>query len=160
MKLVIFLLYALISCSLNAKDLIRLYDTGNATLFNKNSDPNLHIKNVDPIKVLSSQFPIESKLWELSEFKSKKVNLREMRSPIFLVGCDDSSLSWINYRRSLLEQNRVLGFVINCPSYEDYNTFKAAIYPIVVQAANMDKLAEHLNHNLYPAYIHNQAIEQ
>ena len=57
-------------------------------------------------------------------------------------------------------KRRVLGFILNCPAYDDYHALEAAIYPLVVQAANMDKLASHLKHNKYPAYIHSRAIEQ
>jgi len=144
----------------NAKKLILLYDTGKSTVFNKGMDPKIRLEMPDPIKMMESRFPIESKLWELAEFDSINIKFPEMRSPVFLVGCDDISLGWVQHRKDLFEKNRALGFVINCPSADDYNAFKAAIYPVVVQPSNMDKLATHLKHNKYPAYIHSRAIEQ
>lgn len=162
MKIKIFISIAVFCLSFlaNAKELILLYDTGKSTVFNKGVDKNIRLERPDPIKVLESRFPIESKLWFLSQFDSISIKFPEMRSPVFLVGCDDTSLGWVQHRSKLFEKNKALGFVINCPTYDDYTAFKAAIYPIVIQAANMDKLATHLKHNKYPAYIHNRAIEQ
>ncbi|MET1256941.1 PFL_4695 family integrating conjugative element protein [Aliikangiella maris] len=160
MKSLIFFLLLITSFVTQAQKLTVLYDTGKATLYNKNSDSDIRLERPDPIKVLESQFPIRSKLWSVEYFKSKKVNFPNMRSPIFLIGCDDTSLAWIQHRKEFIAENRILGFVINCKSYEDYNELKAAIYPIVVQPANLDKLATHLNHSKYPAYIHKEAIEQ
>lgn len=162
MKVIIFISIAVLFLSslVNAKELILLYDTGKSTVFNKGMDKNIRLERPDPVKVLESMFPIESTLWILSQFNAIKIKFPEMRSPIFLVGCDELSLGWVQHRSTLFEKNRALGFVINCPTYDDYTAFKAAIYPLVVQAANMDKLASHLKHNKYPAYIHSRAIEQ
>ena len=114
----------------------------------------------DPIKVLASRFPIKSKAWTLATFKSKEVKFPEIRTPIFIVGCEQISLNWVNYRKELLQSERSLGFVVDCPSFEDYEAFKEAVQPIVVQAANLDQLVEVLHHNKYPSYIHSRAIEQ
>lgn len=161
MKVKLFILILIfLSPMSNAKKLILLYDTGNSTVFNKGLDSKIRIEMPDPISVMDSRFPVESKLWELAEFQSIHINFPEMQSPVFLVGCDDISLGWIEHRRELFEKNRALGFVINCPNADDYNNFKANIYPIVVQPGNMDKLATHLKHYQYPAYIHSKAIEQ
>ena len=162
MRLRFFILLAVLFMSplIHSKELILLYDTGNSTVFNKGVDPKIRLERPDPIKVLESRFPIVSSLWSLASFDSVRVQFPEMRSPVFLVGCEDMSLGWVQHRKELFEKNRALGFVINCPTYEDYKAFKAAVYPIVVQAANMDKLGEHLKHYKYPAYIHSRAIEQ
>jgi len=159
-KMFISITMLFLSSLVNAKELILLYDTGQSTVFNKGADKNIRLERPDPVKVLESRFPIVSKLWVLSQFNSINIKFPEMRSPVFLVGCDDMSLGWVQYRSELFEKNRALGFVINCPTYDDYTAFKAAIYPLVVQAVNMDKLATHLKHNKYPAYIHSRAIEQ
>ncbi len=162
MKIRFFILIVAIFLTpfISAKELILLYDTGESTVFNKGADPKLRLERSDPIKVLESRFPIESKLWSLGQFDSIKIKFPEMRSPVFMVGCDDTSLGWVQHRSKLFIKNRALGFVINCPTHDDYTAFKAAIYPIIVQAANMDKMATHLKHNKYPAYIHSRAIEQ
>lgn len=162
MKLIFLIIsiFAILPLEGKAKKLILLYDTGGSTVFNKGMDSNIRLEQQDPIKVLKSRFPIESNLWSLGEFDSINIKFPEMQSPVFLVGCDDLSLSWVQHRGDFFIKNRALGFVINCPSYDDYTAFKAAIYPIITQAANMDKLATHLKHNKYPAYIHSRAIEQ
>jgi integrating conjugative element protein (TIGR03765 family) len=160
LNLLILLSVIFISPLINSKELILLYDTGQSTVFNKGMDSKIRLERPDPIKILESRFPIESKLWELASFESVEVKFPEMRSPVFLVDCGDISLGWVQHRKSLFEKNRALGFVINCPTYDDYTAFKAAIYPVVVQAANMDKLGQHLKHYKYPAYIHSRAIEQ
>ena len=158
-KIIITFLF-LTSFSAISAELKLLYDTGKATVFNKTDISDIKMTYPDPIEVLKSRFPIESKLWTLATFESKEIQFPEMRSPIFLVGCEETSLNWVTARKALLENQRSLGFVINCPSFEDYEAFKEAIQPIVVQAANLDQLVEVLHHNKYPAYIHSKAIEQ
>ncbi|RBW47280.1 hypothetical protein DS885_03800 [Psychromonas sp. B3M02] len=163
MKNIIFFLFSLISFQSLSNTTV-LYDTGKATNiknpFKVDSSSNIRVANSDPIEVLSSQFPIISDQWELATFSSKAINFPDMVSPIFIVGCDPQSLDWVNFRKPLIEDKKALGFVVNCPSYDDYYTFKSAIYPIVVQAASLNKLTEILSHNKYPAYIHSRAIEQ
>lgn len=143
-----------------SEELILLYDGGNSTLINKGKDPKMLIERADPIKVLESTFPLDSELWELGTFNSKEIHFPEMRSPVFIVGCDEISLSWVLQRRALIEEKRAIGFVVDCPSMNEFKLFKSSIYPIIVQAVKMDKLVGHIKHSLYPAYLHSRAIEQ
>lgn len=154
---VLFILFPLYCSAINLQV---LYDTGTAENLAENVNENLTVESVDPIEVERSRFPIVSAKWKQGEFKSKKVNFPNVRSPIFIVACDLTSRKWMEYRKNIITKKRILGFVVNCKSYEEYSRFKASIYPIVVQAVNLDILADHLNHGIYPAYIHANAIEQ
>lgn len=160
MKNLLMLIILILPGFANSAKLQLLYDTGNSNLIKYQKDPKIKLERPDPIKFLASQFPVVSKKWKLGEFESKRIHFKEMKSPIFVIGCDDTSLRWVEHRRKLIENKRVLGFVINCNSFDDYNSLKAAIYPIVVQPINFDSLADYLKHDQYPAYIHQTAIEQ
>lgn len=152
----------IVLCSLPVKseELILLYDGGNSTLINKGKDPKMMLERADPVTVMASAFPIKTSAWSLGTFSSKEISLPEMKSPIFFVGCDDVSSRWVVQRSALIEERRALGFVVDCPSIEQFKLFKANIYPIIVQAANMDKIVSHIGHGIYPAYVHSRAIEQ
>lgn len=160
MKLLMTIVLFMFSVGTNAAKLKVLYDTGDSSLVKYHRDPKIKLERPDPIEFLANNFPVVSKKWRVGEFKSKRISFPEMKTPIFIIGCDDDSLNWVEYRKELIQKKRVLGFVVNCKTFEDYNELKAAVYPIVVQPISLDVLSEHLQHGLYPAYIHQTAIEQ
>ncbi len=121
---------------------------------------------VNPTNQLSNSnpfdfgFPVVSKNWSLGTFTRRAVGLRGLPHPFFVVGCDQTSLDWIDRRREALETIKALGFVIQCSDRSTMTRLQEISYPIVLQPMVADSMGQKIGHWIYPALITRGSIEQ
>jgi len=73
--------------------------------------------------------------------------------PFFLVGCDDTSLRWLQENRERLIALRAFGLVVDAPTVEAYRQLESVAQGLVVRPVPADVLAEHLGIRHYPVLI-------
>jgi integrating conjugative element protein (TIGR03765 family) len=73
--------------------------------------------------------------------------------PFFLIGCDDTSLQWLEENRARLLVLRAFGLVVQAPSVEAYRRLESVAEGLVIRPVAGDLLAEHLGIRHYPVLV-------
>lgn len=109
--------------------------------------------------ILIPEFPIQSTLLTPGKVYENRINI-VLPHPIFIVGCDDLSMKWLNRYSKRLQKLNATGFVANVSSQQDFSQLKNTFpnLPLLAVPANSIVTALHITH--YPVLISDKLIEQ
>ena len=80
--------------------------------------------------------------------------------PIFIVGDDALSKTWMNHYQKRLAALHTKGFVVNVASQADMKTLRQQFHQLSLMPMPGDTLAQWLHLKHYPALISDKLIEQ
>lgn len=80
-------------------------------------------------------------------------------TPLFLVGDDDRSRTWLKQRRTALQELRAAGLVVNVSSPEALAALRRLVPGLMLSPASGDDLAQRLSIRHYPVLITAAGIE-
>ena len=116
-------------------------------------------KSLNPQKTYKFDYRTRTKGLTPGEVASKQVDIPNMVQPIFLVGDDEKSITWLRKYKHKLHQLNALGLMVNVQSGKSYKEFsaKTGVHVMPVNGAIFIKRYG-LKH--YPVLITKHLIEQ
>jgi len=109
--------------------------------------------------LLPTVFPVRSPDLTPGKVASKKIEVN-LPQPIFIVGDDAQSKSWLEQYQKRLAKLHAKGYVVNVSSQEAMNALIDVFQPLSLMAIPGDSLAKTLGITHYPVLISDQLIEQ
>lgn len=107
-----------------------------------------------------SEYPVKSKAKVgLLHKRSFKVHPVMQGQPLFIIGADEYSMTWLTSHRDFLLKKGAVGFVTNINSAEDLDKIQTE-YGVVLTPCNVDDLMTVLKAENYPLYFDGEAIWQ
>lgn len=103
--------------------------------------------------------PIVSHLMTVGKVSSRKMNLPTMQ-PIFLIGDDAMSETWLKQRLAYLTEISATGLVVNIKDYERLQQLRTIAKSVPLLPVSADDLAQRLKLTHYPVLITQKSIEQ
>lgn len=104
-------------------------------------------------------FPVESNL-SPGHVSSRTISAPGLIQPVFIVGYDDLSLSWLHERAEILQELGAVGFVTNVPNAESMNHMQQLAGNIPLLPIPADDIAASSKVTNYPVLITRNSIEQ
>ena len=86
--------------------------------------------------------------------------LKRLPQPIFLVGSDSRSLSWLSRHRRTLARHGAIGYLVEAKSEEQVEAVRAAGEGLTIVPASGSTLAPLLGLTYYPVLLSARGIEQ
>jgi len=109
------------------------------------------LSEVPPVSI--EQFlPIESRTLTVGSFEPED-RATGVVQPLFIVGCDEASLEWVEVNRARLLELSAFGLVVDAPDVEAYERLEQAAEGLVIRPVVGDLVAEHLGIKRYPALV-------
>lgn len=117
------------------------------------------LQKINPKEAYESYYQINSKDLTPGKVKTSKTNIKNLPQPIFIIGDDEKSLSWLDKYCSKLQKINAMGFIVSLKNSDEYkeisSKYKLPLFPI-----NGDELAKKFNLHHYPVLISEHEIEQ
>jgi integrating conjugative element protein (TIGR03765 family) len=107
----------------------------------------------------SGAFPVRTTQLTPGEAQGRVINSPGLQ-PVFLVGDDDRSKSWLSQHREQLQQMQAVGLVINVASAERFAEVRRWAGDLQLVPAPADDLAGRLGIRHYPLLITATTIQQ
>lgn len=104
-------------------------------------------------------FPVTSELLTPGEVQGRVINAPGLQ-PLFVIGDDDVSRTWLSQRREQLLQLHALGLVVNVANAERFAEVQRWAGGLQVVPAPSDDLAHRLGIRHYPLLITATSIQQ
>ena len=104
-------------------------------------------------------FPVSSDQLTPGEVQGRVINAPGLQ-PLFVVGDDERSKSWLIQRREQLQQMQAVGVVVNVASAERFEEVRRWAEDLEVVPAPGDDLANRLGISHYPLLITATTIQQ
>ena len=161
----LFYLFLLLPCqAVNASSLIVVEDRGgvSALPYYQDLNPEPTAQSITPpgIGVRSSgAFPVRSAQLTPGKENSRVINAPGLQ-PLFLVGDDELSRTWLSQRREQLLQLQAVGIVINVASAERFAEVQRWAGSLRIVPAPADDLAQRLGIRHYPLLITATTLQQ
>jgi integrating conjugative element protein (TIGR03765 family) len=92
-------------------------------------------------------------------FQSKKVNIKHLPRPFFVVGDNPTSIAWIKKYKPELEKVNAIGLVVSAKSIASLKALKSEAGNMALYPANGNALREMFGVNCYPVLISKHLIE-
>ena len=107
----------------------------------------------------SGAFPVRSTQLTPGQEKSRVINAPGLQ-PLFLVGDDELSKTWLSQRREQLQQLQAVGIVINVASAERFAEVQRWAGTLQIVPAPADDLVQRLGIRHYPLLITATTLQQ
>ena len=91
---------------------------------------------------------------------SRPIHHPYLSNPIFIVGYDMISLSWLQEHKEKLKQNHAIGIVVNVKTEQQVNQLQQAAGGVEITPVRGTKVAKQLSLAHYPVLISSTLIEQ
>lgn len=104
-------------------------------------------------------FPVRSDQLTPGQAQGRVINAPGLQ-PLFLVGDDESSRTWLSQRREQLQQLHAVGLVVNVASAERFAEVQRWAGDLQIVPAPSNELAQRLGIKHYPLLITATAIQQ
>jgi len=104
-------------------------------------------------------FPVTSEYLKPGEVQGRVINAPGLQ-PLFIIGDDDASRTWLSRRREQLQQLQALGLVVNVANAERFAEVQRWAEGLQIVPAPSDDLAHRLGIRHYPLLITATAIQQ
>lgn len=119
------------------------------------------IRNTEPDELQQDidNYPIRSALLTPGEIETRVVDIQLMH-PVFLIGDDERSATWLKRYQEKLKLLHAQGFVMNIESANAMKTLQEKFPQLPMLAIPGDAVAQWLGLSHYPALISNHLIEQ
>ncbi|WP_016969203.1 integrating conjugative element protein [Pseudomonas tolaasii] len=104
-------------------------------------------------------FPVRSDQLTPGQVQGRVINAPGLQ-PLFLVGDDESSRTWLSQRREQLQQLHAVGLVVNVASAERFAEVQRWAGDLQIVPAPSNELAQRLGIKHYPLLITATTIQQ
>lgn len=161
----LFYLFLLLPCvAVNASSLIVVEDRGGVSALpyyqDLNPEPTAQSIVLPGLGVRGSgAFPVRSVQLTPGKENSRVINAPGLQ-PLFLVGDDELSRTWLSQRREQLLQLQAVGVVINVGSAERFAEVQRWAGTLQIVPAPADDLAQRLGIRHYPLLITATTLQQ
>lgn len=161
----LFYLFLLLPClAVNASSLIVVEDRGGVSALtyyqDLNPEPTAQSIALPGLGVRGSgAFPVRSAQLTPGKEHSRVINAPGLQ-PLFLVGDDELSRTWLSQRREQLLQLQAVGVVINVGSAERFAEVQRWAGTLQIVPAPADDLAQRLGIRHYPLLITATTLQQ
>jgi integrating conjugative element protein (TIGR03765 family) len=105
-------------------------------------------------------FPIQSTLLTPGDVTARTMNLPRLVQPIFLMGSDNLSQSWLKQNIDKLVALHAIGFLVQANSESDFEMMKELAGDLTLIPMNADAFAKQWNLQHYPVLITAQGVTQ
>ena len=116
----------------------------------------------DSSELLAKLFPIIPTQLQARKLVSKyqQVQIDYLKSPIFIIGADEYSLSWFRVNKKELQRVGAIGVLAQANTLEDYLAIQEICRPLEVLPSGIDAIAEQFNIPAYPILITSNGFYQ
>lgn len=104
-------------------------------------------------------YTVHSRLLTVGKIKFRQLSNKEKFTPIFLLGADSQSITWLNKYKKKLQAIEAKGFLVNISGRGEYNKFVKATGMHLAPISG-DAIAQHFSISHYPVLITPKLIEQ
>lgn len=112
--------------------------------------------------VINSRYPIVTssmKVGPVGEDEGKDINFKFATRPMFIVGYDPVSLSWLKSNKRHLAEKKAIGLVVNVQSADQMEELMQAVdRKVLLQATQGDSLAKSLKIKHYPFFMDSSGV--
>ncbi len=108
----------------------------------------------------SALFPVATPELTLGAVASRRAELPQVTVPLFLIGCDRTSVGWLKSREEFLVRFNSTGFVIECESLGLFRQLSALFPDLTLVPVHGQQLAEAFQLSNYPVVVTNQGVTQ
>lgn len=158
--LLIAIIGLLINTHLTAEPII-IHDSGTTTSlqsFPKNSryhyaSPAYYQTEFNPLPVIT---PSMTPGW----VQTRKIDRPFLNQPIFIVGADGLSLTWLNEHRQQLKKHNAIGIAVNVKTQQELEQLIQASGGLSINPVGGDKITRQLSLKHYPVLVSATRIEQ
>lgn len=154
------ILLVLMSAVLKAEPLI-IYDSGNTKPL-PTSLKTIRYQFSTP-KNYQAEFtglPVVTKSMAPGRVQTRTVNRPFLNQPIFIVGADELSLTWLREHRQQLKKYNATGIAVNVKTQKQLEQLVQASGGLAINPVAGDKISRQLSLKHYPALISATRIEQ
>lgn len=113
-------------------------------------------------RLVNAHFPVVTKLLKVGRVTSdeaKDLKYQVTGKPMFIIGYDAVSISWLKKNRNRLADKGAIGLVVNVETKEQMNELqRIAGDGVLMQPTPGDRLAKHLKIRHYPFYLDSNGI--
>ena len=113
----------------------------------------------NPNSLIAYNFIVHSSLLTPGKVERKAVNNTATFAPIYLVGTDPLSVTWLKQHAEKLQQLHAKGYLVNCANQQDYESFVGNT-GLHLPPVNGDSVANKFTLTHYPLLISQHWIEQ
>ena len=110
----------------------------------------------------NSQYPIVTtrmRVGRVTEAEAEGISYQMASTPMFIVGFDSVSMSWLETNKSMLAEKKAIGLVVNVASAKEMEMMRQRVGGnVLLQPTQGDELAEHLKISHYPFYMDNEGV--
>ena len=113
-------------------------------------------------KLVNAHFPVITKSMSVGKVgadEAMDIKYQVAMRPMFIVGYDPVSISWLKTNKDLLAEKKAIGLVVNVESKEQMDALQKIVGDeVMMQPTPGDRLSEHLKIKHYPFYMDNQGV--
>ncbi len=161
MKLVSLLFLSLFTSYIVLAEPIVIYDSGY-------TQPMVHPPSTQQLQATPSKnhqvnfprVPVITPTMSPGKVFPRSIHHPYLSNPIFIVGYDMISLSWLQEHKVKLKQNHAIGIVVNVKTEQQVNQLQQAAGGIEITPVPGTKVAKQLSLAHYPVLISSTLIEQ
>jgi len=138
-----------------------IYDSGNTQSLQ--SLPKTIRYQYAPPKNTQPEFtglPVSTPLMTPGRVQSRPINRPYLNQPVFIVGADDLSLTWLKEHREQLKQHNATGIAVNINTQQQLEQLVQAAGGLAVNPVAGAKIARQLSLFHYPVLVSSTRIEQ
>ena len=112
------------------------------------------------IEHYAGRFPLTTESMVLGRQAAQRRDFPGMLRPMFLLGCDQTSVSWLRSREAALVERNSVGFVIQCRSLRLYRHLQFLFPALELTPVVGDQMAEAFQLTHYPVIVTREGITQ
>lgn len=116
--------------------------------------PNIQVHDIN-----NMMFPVKSNLTP-GYVQARTINANGLAQPIFLMGYDETSIEWLQQRRTILVELNAIGLVVNVPDAEAMAYLQSLVPELMMSPVPGDDIAERIGTKHYPFLLTRNSIEQ
>lgn len=113
-------------------------------------------------KLVNAHFPVVTNSMSVGKVgygEAKDVKYQVAMRPMFIIGYDPVSISWLKTNKDLLAEKKAIGLVVNVENKEQMDVLQKIVgNEVMMQPTPGDRLSEHLKIKHYPFYMDNQGV--
>ncbi|WP_444928294.1 integrating conjugative element protein (plasmid) [Microbulbifer sp. TRSA002] len=113
-------------------------------------------------KLVNAHFPVVTSSMSVGKVgydEAKDIKYQVAMRPMFIIGYDPVSISWLKTNKELLADKKAIGLVVNVENKEQMDALQEIVgNDVMMQPTPGDRLAEHLKIKHYPFYMDNQGV--
>lgn len=113
-------------------------------------------------KLVNAHFPVVTTSMSVGKVEADEaqdIKYQVAMRPMFIIGYDPVSISWLKSNQALLSEKKAIGMVVNVKTKEQMDALQKIVGPdVMMQPTPGDRLSEHLKIKHYPFYMDNQGV--